>query len=123
MPVEDYVRNAVVTNVVDGDTLDLDIDLGFGIWASRRVRVLGVNAPEMTGKSRCAGQRAKCWVQRWVGESKGFVTVRTHLDKTDSFGRVLAEIWNGSQSLGRELIASGNAVAYRVTREKKIRQE
>ncbi len=117
MPVEDYVRNAVVVNVVDGDTLDVDIDLGFRTWCRKRVRVLGVNAPEMTGKSRCDGQRAKNWVIRWLASANNLVTIRTHLDKTDSFGRVLAEIWADGQSLGRELIAAGHGTAYRVKKK------
>lgn len=123
MPAEDYTRNAKVMRVVDGDTLDLAIDLGFSTWIYRRVRILGVNCPETKGESKEAGKRAKEFARRWCALAGCAVTVRTHLDKTDSFGRVLAEIWNGSQSLGRELIASGNATAYRVTREKKPRQE
>jgi len=47
-PFEDWVRNADVLRVVDGDTLDLIVDLGLGIFASQRVVLARINAPERT---------------------------------------------------------------------------
>lgn len=112
-PIEDYVRNAVVLNVVDGDTLDLNVDLGFRLWSRQRVRVLGINCPEMHGASAVAGAAAKAATEDWVHHRAGPVTVRTHLDKMDSFGRLLAEIWGMGESLGDYLLVSGHAVSFK----------
>lgn len=113
MIVEDYVRNAVVLNVVDGDTLDLNIDLGFRIWIRQRVRVYGIDCPEMHGPSKAAGLAAKSAALGWVKTmSLDGIQVRTHLDKTDSFGRVLAEVWSGDDSLAAYLLSQGYAVPY-----------
>lgn len=111
--VEDYVRNAELAWVVDGDTVDLRVDLGFRIWMTMRVRVLGVNCPEMHGTSAVLGQKAKDFTTSWFAANPKFV-IRTHLDKRDSFGRVLATIAiEDGESLGSELIKSGNAVVFR----------
>ena len=50
-----YEYGAKVSKVVDGDTVDLDIDLGFGIWIKERCRLLGIDTPE----SRTRDQREK----------------------------------------------------------------
>ena len=106
--IEDYVRNARLIRVVDGDTLDLDIDLGFSTWMKRRVRLLGVNCPETTGDTREAGRAATGFTRIWLSDQTTF-QVRTHLDKNDSFGRVLAEVWKGEDSLAAALLQAGHA--------------
>ena len=118
MPVEDYVRNARVTRVVDGDTLEVEIDLGFHTWVKKRIRVLGVDTPEIKGETRDAGIAAAKATRGWVASACGDIQIRTHLDKVDSFGRILAEIWSGKESLGRYLIEAGHAVAYLVRKAK-----
>ena len=114
--IEDYVRNARLIRVIDGDTLCLDIDLGFRTWMRRRVRLLGVNCPELTGESRDVGKAAMEFVINWFMSRPADFQVRTHLDKTDSFGRVLVEICSGEESLEEALLASGNAAIRRAIR-------
>jgi micrococcal nuclease len=114
---EQYIRNATLCRVIDGDTLVLDIDLGFGIWKiNQKVRVLGVNCPEMRGgsnESKAAGRDAKAFTQSWFDGRA--ITIRTVLEKVDidSFGRVLAEVWQGGRSLGAELLAAKHAVPFK----------
>ena len=110
--IEDYVRNARLVRVVDGDTCILDIDLGFRIWMTVKVRVLGINCPECKGLTKGAGDTAARFTSQWFFERPEF-QVKTYLDKLDSFGRVLAEIRCEDESLAEQQIASGNAVAYR----------
>lgn len=111
--VEDYVRNARLLRVIDGDTFDLDIDLGFRIWFQVRVRLLGVNCPEVTGPTKDAGLRAKTFAAAWLGSYRT-IKVRTHLDERDSFGRALAEIeGEDGANLASALLSSGNALPFK----------
>ena len=81
--------------VVDGDTLDLTIDKGMGDYSDIRVRVLGIDTPEMRGEERDEGLLAKKIVQRWIadycsGHEKWPLLIETY--KADSWGRYLARV-------------------------------
>ena len=81
--------------VVDGDTLDLTIDKGMGDYSDIRVRVLGIDTPEMRGEEREEGRQAKRVVQKWIedhcsGMEKWPLLIETY--KADSFGRYLARV-------------------------------
>ena len=96
---------AIVERVIDGDTVDVHIDLGFDIWHSVRLRLLGLDAPEMATPE---GKAAKVFVRDALeGET---VTITTH--KTDKYGRYLAEIFQRDQSFNKALIDLGFAVPY-----------
>ena len=103
---------AEMIDVVDGDTLDVMIDQGFHARRKERVRLLGVNAPEMTGKTKVAGQKAKYFVEELIYNNGWFCYIRT--SKTDAFGRYLADVyWSGLQdSLSDMLIKSGHATKW-----------
>jgi micrococcal nuclease len=111
---ERYIRRASLVRVIDGDTVVLDIDLGFGIWRKgQTARILGVNCPEMRGPAavREAGNAAKMFTMTWFYGPD--VTVRTEIRDTDAFGRVLVEVWQGDRSLAADLLAAGHAVAFK----------
>jgi len=111
---ETYVRNAILLRVIDGDTVDLRIDLGFRVWIEQRVRLLGVDCPEMTGPTRAAGMAAKTATEMWFRTASAIV-VQTVLDKRDGFGRVLARICkqHGDRGdLSQWLLDNGYAVPY-----------
>jgi micrococcal nuclease len=110
-----YQYRAKITNVVDGDTLDLEIDLGFRARLEIRCRVWGVNCPEVKGDSKVKGMAATHFTSELI---RGFtsVMVRTHKD-ADSFGRYVAEIIGTRQdgtvlNLGDELIKNGHAIEF-----------
>jgi micrococcal nuclease len=110
-----YQYAAKVLNVVDGDTLDLEIDLGFRTRLEIRCRVWGVNCPEVKGDSKVQGMAATHFTREMI---RGFVSVmvRTHKD-SDSFGRYVAEVIGTRQdgtvlNLGDELIKNGHAVEF-----------
>lgn len=114
LPIDKYIRKAKLVRVIDGDTVELDIDLGFSITMRERVRVLGINTPELKGESRRDGLTAKDFTVDWFENHGHDVVCRTTKDKQDSFGRFLAEITSGIYSLGADLLASGNAVPFMV---------
>ena len=105
-----YKYNAIVVRVVDGDTVDLNVDLGFHTFLKIRTRLLGINAPEVsTEEGRIA--RDKLRQQLAVGEP---VNVTTFKDPTDKFGRWLATIYRkGSiDSVQEWMLSQGLAAPY-----------
>jgi len=109
-----YEYRASVRRVVDGDTLDLAIDLGFECTLVTRVRLLGLNTPEVVGASKVQGLAAAAFVQQWCDNRAGHVLVRSYKAKQrEKYGRWLVEVWNADgqgSSLNQELLARGLAV-------------
>lgn len=96
-----------VRKVVDGDTVDLVLDLGFHMTAALRFRILGVDTPE---RGQPGFHEAADFVREWLAESSGLVA---HTRKADSFGRWLADIVRDDGStLSQALLNSGHAVPY-----------
>jgi hypothetical protein len=97
-----YTFAARVLRVVDGDTLLVDVDLGFGIWVAHRLRLRGIDTPELP---TAAGRRAQTFVQAAL--AKGSVVVlQTH--RTDKYGRYLADVrYLAGTDDGGEVLASG----------------
>lgn len=112
-----YTYKAIVTRVVDGDTVDVDIDLGFGIWyRNTRIRLMGVDTPEYRTRDlteKKFGILAKEVVEGYcpVGAE---ILVQTELDGTGKFGRVLGTliVSDGTVNLNQYLIDNHYAVAY-----------
>ena len=121
--VEPFAYRFSVDRVIDGDTIEGDIDLGFSVKLDdQRLRLLRVNTPERKGATRAAGDMAKAFTERWLRDHANIV-VRSrkrdpkHADK-DAFGRYLVEVY-GDDEAGRQeclndaLLESGNAVLFR----------
>jgi micrococcal nuclease len=111
---EPYVyRLKAVAKVVDGDTVDLDLDLGFSITLRQRVRLYGIDAPELRSKDpaeKAKGLESQAFVAQWF-EQPGPVLVRT--SKEEKYGRMLADCYReGAPSLCTELLERGLAVPY-----------
>lgn len=112
---------ATVLNVVDGDTIDLMIDLGFDIHRKIRVRLYGVNTPESRTKDlkeKELGIKAKEFTKDWLSRHK-WVFVNTIPDKNDKYGRILAQIFSSEDisspstaCLNKDIIQSGYAREY-----------
>lgn len=86
-----YTYRATLDRVIDGDTVDLDVDLGFFVTVRVRVRLLGVNAPEKFGPEREAGQRAIRFVTEWLSRVD---TLIVQTAKTENHGIWLAVLVN-----------------------------
>ena len=106
-----YEYNATIINVVDGDTVDAVIDLGFKMTTTQRLRLLDIDAPEVRGVSmeeKVKGREATSYLSELVlGE---VVVVKTA--KSDSFGRYLAEIIYNGKSVNQAMLDNGLAVPY-----------
>lgn len=107
---------AVVDRVVDGDTIDVVLDLGFDIQLKGRVRFHGVNAPESRTRDaveKQAGLAAKRYVEDWVNGLEKRVIIQTSLDDRGKFGRILGRILNDDgECLNDEMVSLGHAKPY-----------
>lgn len=109
---------AKVVEVVDGDTVDFSVDVGFSISVKERFRLLGINAPEKKLQTRQAGEAAMCHLILLLVDAcdaKGFVRIRTHKNKVDKYGRYLVVIlFPDGTSLNDRMVSDGHAVPYMV---------
>jgi micrococcal nuclease len=93
-----------VTNVYDGDTFTIDIDLGFGIvLTGQKIRLRGVNTPEVRGEERDRGLIARDFVRDQILGKK--VVIHTYKDKKGKYGRWIADILIGSEHEGAESLS------------------
>lgn len=105
-----------VLKVVDGDTIDIEIDLGFNMFTIQRVRLIGIDTPEINTKNLLEkehGHRAKEFVENFFRESEreGYqIIVKTTLD--DKYGRMLARIICNNQCLNDLLLTNDLAFPY-----------
>jgi micrococcal nuclease len=106
-----------VSNVVDGDTIDVDIDLGFNIAYSQRVRLAGIDTPESRTKDKmekALGLESKQRLKDILAKAS-VVVIRTQKpDSTEKYGRVLGWLYvdGAEQSVNDALIADGYAWGY-----------
>ena len=109
-----YEYRAIVKEVHDGDTIVVDVDLGFRQWVhDEHLRLAGLDAPELNTP---AGRTSRDWVvdKLPVGTP---LTIHTELDRDDKYGRKLATVWvrdDGpwGDSLNSQLLLSGLAKPY-----------
>jgi micrococcal nuclease len=112
---EYYVKK--VTKVVDGDTIDVDIDLGFNISFSSRVRLAGIDTPESrtTDKmEKALGLESKEYLKKAIDASKTVVIKTEKMDSSEKYGRILGWLFlDGSKvSVNEQMIADGYAWGY-----------
>ena len=104
--------------VIDGDTIDIDIDLGFGVWLrNQRIRMYGIDTPESRTRDldeKKYGLAAKAFLTEMLDDSH--LILKTHKDERGKFGRILGEIWRttnfADQSINNYMIEKHHAVAY-----------
>jgi micrococcal nuclease len=106
-----------VIAVVDGDTIDVDIDLGFDISITKRVRLAGIDTPESrtTDKvEKALGLEVKELLKKKLKEAKQIVIRTEKPDSTEKYGRVLGWLYldGDGQSVNNALVASGYAWGY-----------
>lgn len=107
-----YEYKAKLVRVVDGDTVYLEVDLGFHIRTELSFRLVGIDAPEVRGSEREAGLKSKAALEELL--AKGSITVKT--EKTGKYGRWLANIFVhdgvGAIEVNEEMIKLGHAEKY-----------
>ena len=108
-----YIYNAKCLRVVDGDTLDAQVDLGFDTFKKIRIRLVGINTPESRTRDleeKAKGLAAKARVKELLKENKNQIIL--HSQGVGKFGRCLGEIFLGDSKLNDMLIEEGHAVPY-----------
>ena len=114
-----YEYRCNVVKIIDGDTVDVDIDLGFGVWMRKqRIRMYGIDTPESRTRDleeKKYGLAAKDFLTGMLDDEGGIV-LRTHKDGKGKFGRILGELWRttnyADQSINEYMIEKHHAVRY-----------
>jgi len=112
---EYYVRK--VENIVDGDTIDVLIDLGFDILFQSRVRLAGIDTPESRTKDlaeKTLGLESKEYLKKHLKDAKSVVIKTEKMDSSEKYGRILGWVYvNGdTESLNDKMINDGYAWGY-----------
>jgi micrococcal nuclease len=106
-----------IHKVVDGDTIDASIDLGFDISLEKRIRLAGVDTPESRttdANEKKLGLESKEWLKNRLQFAKDII-IKTELpDSTEKYGRIIGHLFinNESTSLNEQMIDEGYALAY-----------
>jgi micrococcal nuclease len=106
-----------VTKVVDGDTIDVVIDLGFDIMFASRVRLAGIDTPESRTRDlaeKALGLESKEYLKNHLKGAKSVVIKTEKINSTEKFGRILGWVYvNGdTESLNDKMINDGYAWGY-----------
>jgi micrococcal nuclease len=112
---EYYVRK--VENVVDGDTIDVLIDLGFDILFQSRVRLAGIDTPESRTKDlkeKALGLESKEYLKKHLKDAKSVVIKTEKMDSSEKYGRILGWVYvdGNTESLNDKMINDGYAWGY-----------
>lgn len=103
-----------VSRIIDGDTVDLILDLGFNILTKKRIRLWGINTPEIRtrdAQEKIRGYAAKQRLEELI-ELDVDRDLILHSKGLGKYGRVLGEIYNGDQNVNQLLITEGHAERY-----------
>ena len=124
-----YEYRCKVVKIIDGDTVDVDIDLGFGVWLHKeRVRLYGIDTPESRTRDleeKKYGLAAKDFLTGMLDDDQ--IILKTHKDKTGKFGRILGELWRTSnytdKSINTYMVEKHHAVTYHGQSKEDIEKE
>lgn len=114
-----YTYKAQVKEIIDGDTVDLTVSLGFHMQFEGRFRLFGINTPESYGKEACeAGKVAKEYLKGLLPPGTAII-VKTDRDKTEKYGRFLATLYlldpkgvPAAEAVNQTLVKLGHAKPY-----------
>ena len=123
MITPNYVYRCVVTRVVDGDTVDADIDLGFNMFSKDRIRLIGIDTPESRTRNKhekIHGLASKARLKELLKAAdplpgkrgKKQVFLETSKQGKGKFGRILGTLWVNGQNVNDILIAENHARPY-----------
>jgi micrococcal nuclease len=130
--IDYFYRNALITRVYDGDTIEITLDYGFGLKFEKiSFRLFGINAPEVRGLDKAPGKKTRDWLRqrictsdstfdRWgyiTSGSPSFIDLQTIKSKKTptskgKFGRYLTVLWaKDGRNINREMVDLGLAPA------------
>lgn len=106
-----------VTGIIDGDTIDVIIDLGFSIFVEQRIRLSGIDAPESRTSDKLEkslGLEAKEYLKKQIKSAKT-ITIKTEkIDSSEKYGRILGWVYldDSPNSLNHNMVKEGYAWEY-----------
>jgi micrococcal nuclease len=117
-----------ITKVVDGDTVDVTLDLGFGVFTEQRVRLLGIDCEETRTRDpveKRYGKLAKKQLRHWCyNKPSETMQIRCETrDPKDKFGRALGELWIQDVNVNKWMVDNHFAVAYNGQSKEDLRGE
>jgi micrococcal nuclease len=120
-----YTYSAELLKVIDGDTIEVDFDLGFGVWLrNQRIRLAGIDTPESRTtikEEKIRGELSKAKLKEILAGKR--LTITTTLDPNEKFGRILGFVTNElGVNVNNWLINNNYAVTY-VGQNKELVQE
>jgi micrococcal nuclease len=110
-----YQYSAKLIRVIDGDTIDAEIDLGFKIFVKERIRLIGIDTPESRTRNlfeKSWGLAAKDRLSELLADNNNDFIINTKIDKKGKFGRMLGDIIVDGINANQQLIAEGLAIPY-----------
>ena len=114
-PTDFSYRVKKVTKIVDGDTIDVLLDMGFDILYQQRVRLFGIDTPESRTRDKEEkkyGLLSKYFLKDALSNGKK-ITIKTYKgDETGKFGRILGDVWIDGKSVNQTMCDKGYAVPY-----------
>jgi micrococcal nuclease len=106
-----YTYNAHVVSVYDGDTITVDIDLGFDVnMRSLKIRLYGINAPEVRGTTKLLGLASRDALRARILDKN--IVIRTIRDKQEKYGRWLGLVELDGENINDWLVKNNYAVVY-----------
>ena len=107
-----YEYRAYVRKVYDGDTVTVDIDLGFDVvLKDQKIRLTKINAPEVRGEQRPEGLKSRDALRDKIGNK--WIRIKTQKDKKGKYGRWLGELWLDDECINDWLLKEGYAKEYK----------
>tara|TARA_R110000851_G_scaffold176870_2_gene323623 strand:+ start:580 stop:1020 length:441 start_codon:yes stop_codon:yes gene_type:complete len=121
-----YEYGCKVTRVVDGDTIDVDLDLGFDIIYKCRVRLYAIDTPESRTRNKdekVRGKLAAKFLQDAISNGKNVILQTQLKDSKGKFGRVLASVVVDGININQQMVTNHLAVRYEGQSKKDIQLE
>ena len=120
-----YEYKCKVKRVVDGDTVDIVLNLGFNVLHAVRVRLAGIDTPECRTRDldeKARGKLAKEFLKNWLSQEheKKKIVIKTFKKSKGKFGRALAEIWVNDVNVNEDIIECYHAVPYSAQNKKEV---
>ena len=104
-----------IVKIYDGDTITVNIDLGFNIVTKRTFRLWGIDTPEVRGEEREDGLVARDWLRQRLYlayETDKTITIKTIKDKKGKYGRWLGIVYIDDININEQLMFEGFAIPY-----------
>ena len=108
-----YYYKVEILRVVDGDTVDVRMDLGFNVWHKCRVRLMGINAPESRTRDKeekARGLAAKAFLNNSLEMTQSEIYLQSH--GVGKYGRVLGELYINEVNINQLMVKEGHAKEY-----------